>query len=84
MLLQLKNLEESCVLFCLDVRESGASVGWRIRERIKGLVHKEIERKERVKERFRKNGEKKGRKDRQEEAAGVVQEGTLSVRLFAK
>ena len=54
MLLQLKNLEESCVLFRLDVRESGASVGWRIRERIKGLVHKGIERKERVKERLRK------------------------------
>lgn len=38
-------------MFRLDVRESGANVGWRIREGIKGLVHKEIEREERVKER---------------------------------
>ena len=62
-------------MFRLDVRESGASVGWRIRERIKGLVHKGIERKERVKERLRKDGEKEGRKHRQKEAAGPRRKG---------
>ena len=68
MLLQLQNLEESCVLFHLDVRESGANVRYRIREGIKGLVHKEIERKERV-------GERRQERQREERKEGWTEEG---------
>ena len=47
-------------MFHLDVRESGANVGYRIREGIKGLVHKEIERRREWRKDDRKDREKKG------------------------
>ena len=51
-------------MFCLDVRESGANVGWwRIREGIKGVLHKKIERKGGRK----KEGEGEGKKKRKME-----------------
>ena len=59
-------------MFHLDVRESGANVGYRIREGIKGLVHKEIERRREWRKDDRKDREKKGRKDGQKRAGRDV------------